>query len=114
MHPPAVCAPARILAGGYHSFAPRADLPWSMRLVILRIEVGKLPFFVIVLGYLSLGCVLAILRQYAVGSLPQFLGLLPHALFVAILGRQRHHGSQACPTSQGASLQSQSDTAARW
>jgi hypothetical protein len=32
------------------------------------------------------------LRQHALGPLPETLGLLPHALFLAVLGRQRHSG----------------------
>jgi hypothetical protein len=92
VYPPAVCSPSRILTHGDDRSAPRADLPGSARLVILRIEIRKLPILAVVLLYLALGRILAILRQHALGPLPETLGLLPHALFLAVLGRQRHHG----------------------
>lgn len=92
MYPPAACSQSRILTRGDDRSAPRTDLPSSMRLVNLRIEVRKLPILAVVLLYLALRRVLAILRQHALGSLPNTLGLLPHALFLAVLGRQRHRG----------------------
>jgi hypothetical protein len=92
MYPPAVCSQSRILTGGDDRSASRADLPGSTRLVVLRIEVGKFPVLAVVLLYLALGRVLAILRQHALGLLPETFRLLPHALFLAVLGRQRHRG----------------------
>ena len=90
VHPTAVCSQSRILACGEDRSAPRTDLAGSTRLVVLRIEVRKLPILAVVLLYLALGRVLAILRQHALGLLPETLGLLRHALFLAVFGRQRH------------------------
>ena len=106
VYPPAVCSQSRILTRGDDRSAPPADLPGSMCLVILRIEIRKLPILAVVLLYLALGRILAILRQHALGPLPETLGLLPHALFLAVLGRQRHRGPRFCPRSQGVSLAS--------
>jgi hypothetical protein len=61
-----------------------------MRLLVFGIDVRQLPILAVVLRYLALGGVLAILRQDTLGLLREALGLLPHALFLAVLGRQRH------------------------
>ena len=89
VHPTAVCSQSRILACGEDRSAPRTDLAGSTRLVVLRIEVRKLPILAVVLLYLAFGRVLPILRQDA-------LGLLPHALFLAVLGRQTHRAPPVC------------------
>jgi hypothetical protein len=89
VYPPAVCSQSRVLTPGDDRSAPRTDLPGSTRLVILWIEVCKLPILAVVLLYLALRRVFAILRQHALGLLPETLGLLPRALFLAVLGRQR-------------------------
>jgi hypothetical protein len=92
VHPPAVCSQSRILTRGDDVSAPRTDLPGSMRLVRLRIEVLNLPILAVKLPYLAFRRILAILQQAAFGPLPKTLGLLLNALFLAELGRLRHRG----------------------
>src|SRR5258706_6868893 len=98
VYPPAVCSQPRILTRGDDRSAPRTDLPGSTRLVILRIEVRRLPILAVVFLYLALGRILAILRQHALRPLPETLGLLPHA--------STSSWSPVCPRSQGVSLTS--------
>jgi hypothetical protein len=62
VYPPAVWLQSRILIRGHDRSAPRTDLPGSARLIILRIEVRKLPILAVVLLYLALGRDLAAAR----------------------------------------------------
>jgi hypothetical protein len=59
-----------------------------MCLVSIRIEVRGLPILAFVLSNLAVWCIVAICWQHALGLLVENLGLLPHTLFVAVLGRQ--------------------------
>ena len=85
VYPAAICSQSRILARGDDCSAPCTDLAGGMRLVVFRIEVLQLSILAVVLYYLALGRILAILRQ------DTSLGLLPEALFLAVLGHHAHH-----------------------
>jgi hypothetical protein len=62
------------------------------RLVVFRIELLQLLILAFVLLQLRLGRVRAVFRQDALRLLPQALGLLPHELFLGVLG---HHSCRA-------------------
>lgn len=88
----AIWSQPHILARCDYSSAPLTNLAGGMCLIVLRIDVLQLPVLAVVFRYLALGRFLAILRQDALGPLPEAIGLLPHALFLAVL---RHHGHRA-------------------
>jgi hypothetical protein len=83
MYPTAIWPPPHVIALGNDRPAPLADLAWGVRLVVFRLKILNLPFRTVMLLDLVLGQVLVIARTTT-------LGLLPHALFLAVLGRYGH------------------------
>src|ERR1035441_7817402 len=83
MHPVALRQPPHILARGNDRSASLANLAGSVCLVAFRFEVLQLRLRAVVLFDLLLGAVLGVPGQ---GT----LGLLPHSLFLAVLGRYGH------------------------
>src|SRR5215472_11355895 len=90
VHPASVGAQPGILAPFDDPSAPRAHLTRGLGLIRLRIEVRGLLVFAFALGDLSLGRLLLIFRQDALGPFLETVGPLPDELFLAVLGHHDH------------------------
>lgn len=85
MDPLAVGQPPHILARGNNRTAPGADLARSVCLIVFRVEIVHLPALPVVLADLTLRGVLPVWRPHAARPIPHPRGLLPQAIFLAVL-----------------------------